>query len=150
MSGLSRCGHLAVLVAAVSSVDCRSTPSRIIVENASPALRDGQLVEDVGIETLGGVFTPLLARGTVAPAEVTEGFATATDDQAQLKLRMFRGVSKQVSDNHALGTFVVSGLPKGSRGKVTVDISFGVTKDAVYLQVRERSGARVLVAREGG
>ncbi|HST53311.1 MAG TPA: Hsp70 family protein [Pyrinomonadaceae bacterium] len=99
-----------------------SEPMRkVLVERDTPAVGgDGALVEDIGIETLGGVFTPLLKTGCRTPCRDTENFGTAQDNQTSLEVSLFRGKENVVSKNHALGVCHVVGLPKVSRGMLQV------------------------------
>jgi hypothetical protein len=119
-------------------------PAFLELEPHSPAVRDGHLVEDVGLETLGGVFTVLLSRDQALPAAKTETFTTAADGQRQVEVRVFRGVAKLARDNTRIGRFAVDGIPAAPRGTVTVEVTFSVTADgAITVRARERAGRRV-------
>jgi molecular chaperone DnaK len=97
---------------------------KVVVERDSPAVGgDGALVEDIGIETLGGVFTPLLKAGCPTPCRDTENFSTAQDNQNSIQVSLFRGLGSVVSKNHALGVCHVVGLPKVSRGMLQVFVT---------------------------
>lgn len=84
-----------------------ATPASAVLEleRNSPVVRDGRLVEDVGLETLGGVFTVLLPREVGVPVEKTETFSTAADDQDQIQIRLFRGVDRVARKNTPVGWF---------------------------------------------
>jgi len=126
-----------------------SSTSVLEMERGTPAVKRGWLVEDIGIETLGGVFTPLLPRGQSVPCEVTETFSTAADNQERLQLQLFRGTAELTRDVRHLGMLVVEELPAGPRGTVMIDITFSVTADAVILiAAREQSGHAVRLQRE--
>jgi len=110
----------------------------------SPAVREGRLVEDVGLETLGGVFTVLIARDQPVPAAKTETFTTAADGQQQIEIKLFRGVAKLARDDTRVGRFAVDGVPAAPRGTVTVEVTFSVTANgAITVRARERAGRRV-------
>src|SRR3989442_589078 len=85
--------YLCLVVGLGSALGCRAASRGLEVEKSTPAVEQGKLVEDIGIETLGGVFTPLLPRGRGVPCEVTETFATAADNQDNVQVRLFRGVA---------------------------------------------------------
>jgi len=132
-------GAVALLLVASSTRGASS--DSIKVESHSPAAASGRLVEDVGIETLGGVFTPLLARGRAVPCEVTETFSTAADNQTEIEIRPFRGVAKLARDAKPLGRFVVTRLPQAPRGTLNVAVTFAVAADGtITLAAREKSG----------
>ncbi len=107
-------------------------------------MRDGHLVEDVGLETLGGLLTVLLRRDLPVPVEKTETFATAADNQEQIEIRLYRGVESTTRKNTLVGRFAVDGIPKAPRGTVDVAVTFAVTAGgAITVSARERSGRHV-------
>jgi molecular chaperone DnaK len=143
-------GCLCLLLAIAMVMGC-SSPSVLEVEKRTPAVEHGQLVEDIGLETLGGVFTPLLPRGQSVPCEVTETFSTAADNQEQVEVRLFRGIAELARDAKPIGRFVVEGLPKRPRGTVIVAITFSVTADAaIVIAAREQTGHAVRLRRSDG
>ena len=97
----------------------------IVVEPSSPAIGDeGALVEAVGIETLGGVFTPLLRPGCATPCELTEVFSTAADNQDQIAITLFRGDGPTTSSATLLGEYRIEGIPPMARGVPTINVRF--------------------------
>ena len=105
-------------------------------------------MEDIGIETLGGVFTPLLARGRSVPCDVSETFATAADNQDNVQIRLFRGEAALARDATPLGRFTVENLPKRPRGEVNVDVTVAATSDgSIVINAKERSGHPVTIRR---
>jgi molecular chaperone DnaK (HSP70) len=141
----------AVALLLVASTTRGASSDSIRVESHSPASVGGRLVEDVGIETLGGVFTPLLVRGRAVPCEVTETFSTAADNQPEIEIRPFRGVAKLARDAKALGRFVVTGLPRAARGTLIVAVTFAVATDGtITLAAREKLGRPVHLRRRDG
>jgi molecular chaperone DnaK (HSP70) len=123
----------------------------VSVESRSPAAAKGRLVEDIGIETLGGVFTPLLEHGRTIPCEVTETFSTAADNQFEIEIRPFRGVAKLAREAKPLGRFVVGGLPRGPRGTVMVAVTFAVSADGtITLAAKEKAGRPIHLRRRDG
>jgi hypothetical protein len=138
-----------ILTLAVAS--CWSPAATLELEKHSAAAARGQLVEDLGIETLGGVFTPLLTSGQPLPCEKTETFSTAADNQEHVEVRLFRGKAKLARDATLVGRFVIEGLPKLPRGTPNVAVTFSVTADgAVIVRAREKSGHAVRLRRRDG
>lgn len=136
------------LLALVLASSARAQVALIDVEPGSPAIRDGRLVEAIGIETLGGVFTPLLEIGCSIPCETTKTFGTAADGQTEISVTLFRGRAERVAGNHALGRFVVSEIPARPRGEPKVAITLRAESTGIVLSAREHSGARVRLRRE--
>jgi|SRR5215471_10458448 len=126
-----------------------TTSSSVVVEDASPAARSGALVEDIGMETLGGVFTPLLRRGCKLPCEVTETFSTASDNQSEVSLSLFRGTAPLAAKNFALGKYVIGGLPARPRGQLRVLVTLRIGDGSITLAAREETGAPISVRRAG-
>ncbi|WP_083941036.1 Hsp70 family protein [Pseudoduganella violaceinigra] len=125
----------ALLIA--SSGPAFSAPS--IVEKPTPAASSsGALLEDIGIETLGGVLTPLLARGCKLPCASTKVFSNADDGQTEIKLFLYRGTAKLAKDGHRLGAYVISGIPAVARGRAQVAITFAVDADQITLSAFDK------------
>jgi len=121
------------------------------LETHSPVVRNGRLVEDVGIETLGGVFTVLLPRDSAVPVEKTETFSTAADNQEQIEIRLFRGVARIARENTPVGRLAVTGIPRAARGTPSVAVTFSVTADAaITVAARERAGHPIALHRRAG
>src|SRR4051794_28948805 len=75
-----------------------SHPDAELVVDRAPAFdASGALIESIGVETLGGVFTPLLKAGCSVPCAATEVFSTAADEQSTIKIHMYRGRAPQVA-----------------------------------------------------
>jgi molecular chaperone DnaK len=129
------------------AVGTGSTSGIVIVEADTPAARSRALVEDIGIETLGGVFTPLLKRGCKAPCEVTESFSTAADGQAEISLTLFRGTAPLARKNHLLGKYVIGGLPPRPRGQLKVFVTLRMVDTAITIAAREETGAQISLRR---
>ena len=117
------CGHTKEDPAAPGSV-----PVGVVAEQASPAIGPkAALVESVGLETLGGVFTPLLEVGRAVPCETTQVFSTAADDQDQITITVYRGCGELVRDNHLVGRFRISDFPLAARGVPNIQVRFMAT-----------------------
>jgi len=120
-------------------------PAQHVVERFSPiAGPDGVLVEALGIETVGGEFTPILPRGMPLPAARTLNFGTATDGQQEIRLHLLRGMSPQISLNQSLGWVRIGGLRGGPEARARVAVSFRVTGDGIALTAYDPADQRVL------
>src|SRR5450756_201799 len=76
----------------------------LVVEDSTPIVGAGRtMTEALGIETLGGVFTPLIKPGTTVPCSLSEVFSTAADGQSQIMVTPFRGTNQMAASNHGLG-----------------------------------------------
>jgi molecular chaperone DnaK len=85
----------------------------------------------LGIETLGGVATPLIARNTPIPVKRSEIFTTAADFQTSVTVHVFQGERPMASDNTSLGQFNLDGLPPAPRGVPKVEVTFDIDADGI-------------------
>jgi molecular chaperone DnaK len=85
----------------------------------------------LGIETLGGVATPLIARNTPIPVKRSEIFTTAADMQTSVTIHVFQGERPMAPDNTSLGQFNLDGLPPAPRGVPKIDVSFDIDADGI-------------------
>jgi molecular chaperone DnaK (HSP70) len=111
-----------------------------VVEATSPVVgANSQLSQSVGIETLGGVFTPLLLEGSAVPCKVSKIFSTAADNQTQITVKLYRGVGMLAVDCEPLGQYKVVGIPPASRGTPGVEITLAVQADSILLAAKDLS-----------
>ena len=85
----------------------------------------------IGIETLGGVFTPLIERNTTIPAKKSQVFSTAEDNQVAVTIRVFQGERKMASANKLLGQFNLEGIPPAMRGMPQIEVTFDVDANGI-------------------
>jgi molecular chaperone DnaK len=85
----------------------------------------------LGIETLGGVATPLIARNTPIPVKRTETFTTAADMQTSVTVHVVQGERAMAPDNTSLGQFNLDGLPPAPRGVPKVEVAFDIDADGI-------------------
>src|SRR5690606_5909362 len=78
----------------------------------------------LGVETLGGVMTPLITRNTTVPTSKSEVFSTAQDNQTQVQIHVLQGERPMAKDNKSLGTFNLDGIPPAPRGVPQVEVTF--------------------------
>ena len=85
----------------------------------------------LGIETLGGVMTPLITRNTTIPTEKTEIFSTAEDNQTTVEIHVLQGERKMALDNRTIGKFQLTGIPPASRGTPQVEVTFDIDANGI-------------------
>ena len=85
----------------------------------------------LGIETLGGVATPLIARNTPIPVKRSEIFTTAADMQTSVTVHVFQGERPMAPDNTSLGQFNLDGLPPAPRGVPKIEVAFDIDADGI-------------------
>jgi molecular chaperone DnaK len=80
----------------------------------------------LGLETLGGVSTPLIARNTTIPTSKSQVFSTASDNQTQVEINILQGERPMAQDNKSLGRFILDGIPPAPRGMPQVEVIFDI------------------------
>ena len=85
----------------------------------------------LGIETLGGVNTVLIARNTTIPSRKTEVFSTAADNQTSVEIHVLQGERPMATGNKSLGKFHLVGLPSAPRGIPQIEVSFDIDANGI-------------------
>ena len=85
----------------------------------------------LGVETLGGVMTPLITRNTTIPTEKMETFSTAGDNQTQVEIHVLQGERPMARDNKSLGQFVLDGIPPAPRGVPQIEVAFDIDASGI-------------------
>jgi molecular chaperone DnaK len=85
----------------------------------------------LGIETLGGVRTPLIERNTTIPTSKSEVFSTAADNQTSVEINVLQGEREMAADNKSLGRFILDGIPPAPRGIPQVEVTFDIDASGI-------------------
>jgi molecular chaperone DnaK len=85
----------------------------------------------LGLETLGGVMTPLIERNTTIPTSKSQVFSTAADSQTSVEIHVLQGERPMASDNKTLGRFVLDGIPPAPRGVPQVEVTFDIDTSGI-------------------
>jgi molecular chaperone DnaK len=91
----------------------------------------------LGVETLGGVMTKIIARNTTIPVKKSEIFSTAVDNQTNVEIHILQGERELVSGNKSLGNFRLAGIPAAGRGVPQIEVTFDIDVDGI-LSVKAR------------
>lgn len=117
-------------------------PDEVVAVGA--AIQGGVLMGDVkdvllldvtpltlGLETLGGVRTPLIERNTTVPTSKSQVFSTAADNQPQVEINVLQGEREMAIDNKSLGRFVLDGIPSAPRGVPQIEVTFDIDANGI-------------------
>ena len=85
----------------------------------------------LGIETLGGVMTKVIERGTTIPVKKTQIFSTAEDNQPAVTVHVLQGERELAKDNKSLGQFTLEGIPPAPRGVPQIEVSFDIDANGI-------------------
>lgn len=85
----------------------------------------------LGIETLGGVMTPLIERNTTIPTSASQTFSTAADNQSSVEVHVLQGEREMAADNKSLGRFILDGIPPAPRGTPQIEVEFDIDANGI-------------------
>lgn len=85
----------------------------------------------LGIETMGGVMTPLIERNTTVPSSKSQVFSTASDNQPQVEIHILQGERPMANDNKTLGSFILDGIPAAPRGIPQIEVTFDIDANGI-------------------
>lgn len=86
---------------------------------------------NLGIETLGGVATPLITANTTIPTKKSETFSTAADNQPSVEIHVLQGDRSMAADNRTIGRFHLDGIPPSPRGTPQVEVTFDIDANGI-------------------
>lgn len=94
----------------------------------------------LGLETLGGVSSPLIPRNTTIPTSKSQVYSTAADNQTQVEINVLQGERPMAADNKSLGRFILDGIPPAPRGVPQVEVTFDIDANGI-LNVKAKDKA---------
>lgn len=119
----------------IDPMDCVAMGAAIQAAIIKGEVKDVLLLDvtplSLGIETLGGVNTPLIERNTTIPAKKSQIFSTAADNQTAVTIRVLQGERPMASDNVELGRFDLLGIPLAPRGMPQIEVSFDIDANGI-------------------
>jgi molecular chaperone DnaK len=97
----------------------------------------------LGVETLGGVMTPLIERNTTIPTKKSQVFSTAADSQSQVEIHILQGERPMAADNKSLGRFILDGIPPAPRGVPQIEVTFDIDANGILnVSARDKATGR--------
>jgi len=97
----------------------------------------------LGVETMGGVMTPVIERNTTIPARKSQVFSTAEDGQTAVDIHVMQGERPMVEDNMDLGRFRLEGIPASQRGTPQIEVTFDIDANGILnVSARDQASGR--------
>lgn len=97
----------------------------------------------LGVETLGGVATPMIERNTTIPTKKSQVYSTAADSQTQVEIHVVQGERPIANDNKSLGRFILDGIPPAPRGVPQVEVTFDIDANGILnVSARDKATGR--------
>lgn len=97
----------------------------------------------LGIETMGGVMTPLVERNTTIPTQKKQIFSTAADNQPAVTIRVLQGERKMANDNREIGRFDLTDIPPSPRGIPQIEVAFDIDADGIlHVSAKDMSSGK--------
>ena len=97
----------------------------------------------LGIETLGGVATPIIPRNTTIPTSKSQIFSTAADSQTSVEIHVLQGERSMAADNKSLGRFILDGILPAPRGMPQIEVAFDIDANGIlHVSARDKGTGR--------
>ncbi|MDI6717579.1 MAG: molecular chaperone DnaK [Patescibacteria group bacterium] len=97
-----------------------------------------------GIETFGGVYTPLIEKNTTIPTSKSQIFSTAADNQTSVEIHILQGERPMAVDNKTLGKFILDGIPPAPRGIPQVEVSFDIDANGILsVSAKDKASGKI-------
>ncbi len=97
----------------------------------------------LGIETLGGVATPIIERNTTIPTRKSQIFSTAANNQTSVEIKVVQGERPMAADNKLLGNFILDGIPPAPRGMPQIEVTFDIDADGIlHVNAKDKATGR--------
>jgi molecular chaperone DnaK len=157
VGGMTRMPKVVEIVKAFFGKDPHQgvNPDEVVAVGA--AIQGGVLAGDVkdvllldvtpltlGIETLGGIATPLIERNTTIPTSASQTFSTAADNQTSVEIHVVQGERKMAVDNKSLGRFILDGIAPSPRGMPQIEVTFDIDANGILnVSAKDKGTAKV-------
>ncbi|MDJ0269651.1 MAG: molecular chaperone DnaK [Aigarchaeota archaeon] len=121
----------------IDPMECVAMGAAIQAAILSGEMKDREIVLldvvplTLGVETLGGIFTPIIERNTTIPVRRSQIFTTAADFQTSVEIHVLQGERQMAADNISLGRFTLSGIPPAPRGVPKIEVTFDINADGI-------------------